>query len=117
MAKPSPQNGAPPIMFVGFNPPLTKNYMHHKPQWNWSSLHPTLLTTWGTTLHLSGAAPSPGLRVGQLAELLRSDGLRRLRGHQAEDDAQGGAEAQQGRGPGALDCYGASWCLYDNIYI
>ena len=66
---------------------------------------PNVANDWGTTFRPSVAAPSCGLRVGQLAELLRGDGLRRLRGDQAEDDAQGGAEAQQGRGPGALDAW------------
>ena len=53
-----------------------------------------------------------GLRVGQLAELLRGDGLGRLRGHEAEDDAQGGAEAQQGGGPGACSGPVSRWVPY-----
>ena len=47
-----------------------------------------------------GQAGALHLCVGELAELLRRDGASGLGGHDAEDQAQGGAEAQQRCSPG-----------------
>mmetsp|Transcript_87026 Transcript_87026/g.188323 ORF Transcript_87026/g.188323 Transcript_87026/m.188323 type:complete len:355 (-) Transcript_87026:18-1082(-) len=52
----------------------------------------------GAAVREAGAAH---LGVGELAELLRGDGLGRLRGHKARGDAKRGADAQE-RGPGPL---------------